>query len=367
MAMRYLPDTILALTFLAGFAVPRLAAQSSLPQTYSASLISRTTYESMSADRESNVKLYRNGSKELVEVTIAASAGKPRGVQVRYLFDLPAHKAYKRDMVNNTCSWMRYVDADMPSNYDPIAASATSLADLAQQNAKVVGTENVNGIPAKIEEISGPEGKSRVWIAEKGNFVVETEMPGPDGKPLTLLEVKQVSFSKPPDSLFAPPSNCDTQAPGEMSSTGISAHAETTLPEVKLSTNVNLGEKESKPHTEVSVGQPIPAGTSGATIMRVWVHPDYFKGSCPHQYTFYAGLQSTGPGDVRYAWIRSDGATSAPKVISFSGPHQSRTVQESWTLSGDPGKINKQWEQFQLDPPNGAVSQKIPITLVCTQ
>jgi len=138
MAIRYFRHTILALAFFSAFAVPRLSAQSSMPQTYSASLISRTTYESMSADRESNVKLYRNGSKEVVEVTIAASAGKPRGVQVRYLFDLPAHKAYKRDMINNTCSWMRYVDTDMPSNYDPIAASAASLAGLAQQNAKVV-------------------------------------------------------------------------------------------------------------------------------------------------------------------------------------------------------------------------------------
>ncbi len=369
MAMRYFQHTILALTFLAGFAVPRLAAQSSLPQTYSASLISRTTYESMPADREANVKLYRNGSKELVEVTIAAWAGKPRGIEVRYLIDLPAHKAYKRDVTNNTCSWMRYVDADMPSNYDPIAASATALADLAQQNAKVVGTENVNGIPAQIEEISGrpDQGVSKAWIAERGNFLVKNEFTGPDGRPLTLLEVKQVSFSKPPDSLFAPPSNCDTQAPGEMSSTGISAHAEAALPEVKVSTNVNLGDKESKPQTEISVGQPLAAGSGGATILRVWVHPDYFKGICPHQYTFYAGLQSAAPGDVRYAWIRSDGATGAPKVISFSGPHQSRTVQESWTLSGDPGKINKQWEQFQLDPPNGVVSQKIPITLVCTQ
>jgi len=121
---------------------------------------------------------------------------------------------------------------------------------------------------------------------------------------------------------------------------------------------------------EAGTGLPfghLSTGGSGARIGRVWVHPDYFKGSCPHQYTFYVGLQSTGVGEVRYTWLRSDGATSTPKVISFSGPNQSRTVQTSWTLAADPGKTDKEWEQLQLDPPNGAVSQKIPITLVCTQ
>ena len=53
-----------------------------------------------------------------------------------------------------------------------------------------------------------------VWIAEKGKFIVKMEMTPPDGKPIKMLEVKQVSFTPPLDSYFVTPSNCDTQAQG---------------------------------------------------------------------------------------------------------------------------------------------------------
>src|SRR5208283_1291558 len=117
------------------------------------------TVESMFSGKESTLKIFRNGPKELIDVSIAPWEGNPKGVHTINLFDLQAHKVYMRNETHGTCSWMRYVSADMP-NYDPIAAFAgASAADLAKQNPKSIGRETVNGIPATIEEISGPPGQ----------------------------------------------------------------------------------------------------------------------------------------------------------------------------------------------------------------
>jgi hypothetical protein len=74
-------------------------------------------------------------------------------------------------------------------NYDPNAASASP--DFGKPNPGGP-TEIVNGIPAKIQEVSGPPGHptATIWIAERGKFIVNMEMTPPDGEPITKLEVK---------------------------------------------------------------------------------------------------------------------------------------------------------------------------------
>ena len=152
---------------------------------------------------------------------------------------------------------MRYVSAEMP-NDDPIAASASP--DFVKLTSNATGTEIVNGIPAGIAEVSGPPGqpKARVWIAEKGKFIVKMEMTPPDGKPIKMLEVKQVSFTQPLDSYFVTPSNCDTQAQGEMTNTGFSAHAEGHV-EAEGTGSVNL--KTNETHGEATVRTSGMAGS----------------------------------------------------------------------------------------------------------
>jgi hypothetical protein len=98
-----------------------------------------------------------------------------------------------RNVTHGTCSWMSYVSADMP-NYDPIAASASPDFGKVNPNGP---TEIVNGIPAKIQEVSGAPGqpKAKIWIAEQGKFIVKMEMTPPNSQPIKMLEVKEVSFA----------------------------------------------------------------------------------------------------------------------------------------------------------------------------
>jgi len=145
---RYFRPILLIPIFLYAVAVLPLPGQSPQPQTYSVSAVGMGTVESMFTGKESTLKIFRNGPKELIDVTIAPWEANPKGVHTINLFDLQAHKVYMRNVTHNTCSWMRYVSADMP-NYDPIAASAMA-AGFAKQNSDAT-TEIVNGIPARIE------------------------------------------------------------------------------------------------------------------------------------------------------------------------------------------------------------------------
>jgi hypothetical protein len=288
----------------------------------------------MFTGKESTLKIFRNGPKELIDVTIVPWEANPKGIHTINLFDLQAHKVYMRNVTHSTCSWMRYVSADMP-NYDPIAASASP--DFGKLNPTGTGTETVNGIPARVEEVSGPPGqpKARVWIAEKGKFIVKIEMTPPDGKPIKMLEVKQVSFTQPLDSYFVTPSNCDTQAQGEMTSTGFSSHAEAQV-EAKGSGSVDL--KTNETHGEVAVrtsgmagsqgspspmrnrgmGATSPQATSRVTDVHLHLVPDHYAGPCPSQIQLVAEITTNGPGTVWYRFLAGAVSHSPEGTATFS-------------------------------------------------
>jgi hypothetical protein len=230
MAARYFRSFFLGLVLVPGFAILPLLAQSATPQTYALTTVSLMTEASMFSGRAANLKIYRNGSKELVDLTLLPGKTGSQDVHISYLFDFQAHKAYTLDVNTKACSWMNYVSARAPVNYDPLTGSDAILAELAKQSPKMLGTQVVNGISAKVEEFAIPgQGQVKLWIAEKGNFIVKMESPGQDGKSQTQLEVKQLSFAKPSDALFAPPSNCGTQTQGEWSDTRVRAHGETRV------------------------------------------------------------------------------------------------------------------------------------------
>jgi hypothetical protein len=221
--------------FVAILAGARLSAQSSAPQAYSLTEITNQTEASMFTGQPSTVKIYRSDSKELVEITITPWSANPKGVHMSYLFDFAAHKAYTRDLEQNACSWMKYVSPDAPVTYDPITGSQQMMPKLAKSMGgavKVVGTESLNGIPARIEVISFPSMPGvpdmlKAWIAEEGGFAIKFVGPAPGtGKPETTFEIKQLSFARPPASVFAAPTGC-SETQGEWSDTGVNAQSST--------------------------------------------------------------------------------------------------------------------------------------------
>jgi len=237
-----------------------LSAQSSAPQAYSLTEVTHETEASLATGRPSTVKVYRSDSKELVELTIAPWSANPKGVHMSYLFDFAAHKAYTRDLDHNACSWMKYVSADAPTTYDPITGSAQAMPKLAKAiggTLKVLGTETINGIPAKIEAISSPGAPDlfKGWTAEKGDFMLKFVGPAPGtGTPETTFEVKQLSFARPPNALFAAPTGC-TETQGEWSNAGLNASASET---------VTAGTPSSQPSGEASAPSASPQAATPA-------------------------------------------------------------------------------------------------------
>jgi hypothetical protein len=337
--MRYFRPMFLGLVFMASSVVPYLQAQSSTPQTYSVTLVSNLTEVSVFSGRESNVKINRNGLKELVEVTLAPQGGSSKGVHMRYLFDFQAHKAYTLDVVTNSCSWMKYVSADAPVNYDPITGSAVMLAETAKAKPNVLGTETINGVPTKVEELVAPgQGKTKIWLAEKGNFIVKLEGVGPDDKPTVNMEIKQLTYGKPLDTLFSVPPNCTTQTQGEWSSTGVNAHAETSV-EAQGSGSANLATSQSQGAASLrtsgtagsqTAAKPAPTGTvsqvarptqanSRVTEVRLHLVPDSYSGPCPAKVQLVGTITSDGPGTAYYQFQAGAVGGNREGTVNFSG------------------------------------------------
>ena len=321
MVIRHLRFVVLGLVFVSGLVAAWLSAQSSAPQAYTLTTISQMTEVSMFTGRASNLKIYRNGSKELVDLTVPPAGAGSKGVHMSYLFDFEAHKAYTLDVVNNACSWMNYVSADAPVNYDPITGSAVMLAETAQAKPNVLGTETINGIPTKVEELVAPgQGKTKIWLAEKGNFIVKLEGLGPDGKPIMSMEIKQLTYGKPPDSLFSAPPNCTTQTQGEWSNMGVNAHAETSVEahgsgSANLATNQTQGEVTVRtPGPTGSQSSPKPeragAGGMGATSPQA--------SSRVTEVQLVADITTNGPGTVWYRFLAGAVSHSPEGTVSFS-------------------------------------------------
>jgi hypothetical protein len=68
---KYFRSFSLLLVFLSAVTVVRLTGQSPQPQTYSVSAVGMGTVESMFSGKESTLKIFRHGPKELIDVTIA--------------------------------------------------------------------------------------------------------------------------------------------------------------------------------------------------------------------------------------------------------------------------------------------------------
>lgn len=211
-------------------------------------LKSGTVVEAMFSGGIADVEVHRLGMIEVVELRIPAGEGRAEEIHVRHLFDVKAHKVYMNDLARHTCSWMTYTPADMPAAYDPLSFPPLPSDELAK--AAKARRESVNGMPAWINAQDGPMGKMKIWLTVDGNIPVKMELTRDDGKTITLLEVKSIRYEKPNAALLAAPGNCTTQAQGEWTENGISAHGEGSI-DASASGSVNLETGETKSNADV--------------------------------------------------------------------------------------------------------------------
>jgi hypothetical protein len=147
---------------------------------------------------DQTMEISRDGNRVAVETSYPRD-GKPNGFHVRAIYDLAAGKNYSVDLNQSPaqCSAGNF-SGDWG---DPFGG----LGELAALHPKDIGTETVNGMAAKVQELTipGQPGPAKVWIEGKYGLVLKLEMGGK-----TVMEVKKVSFAKPPASALAMPAAC---------------------------------------------------------------------------------------------------------------------------------------------------------------
>jgi hypothetical protein len=133
------------------------------------------------------IKVSRNGSKEVVELT-------GDSYHLRHWYDFAAHKIYTLDLAANRCTVQEYGSPYAPLWFDPIGGSADMIKQMSGPEApKFVRKETVNGIAAKVAEAVFAQGKFIYWLDEKYGFMVKQNAAIAKRPEQTIFEVKQLA------------------------------------------------------------------------------------------------------------------------------------------------------------------------------
>ena len=176
------------------------------------------------------VRVVRDGPKELIEQTLPPYPGRPEAFRTRLIYDFQAHTLYSQVLSDATvpCGLATYTSPEAPIEFDVISGAAEVLKQVvALGSLRQVGAEAIDGAKYKIMEASAQSTTARVWLAETGGFPLKMIVVTPDGKQQTYLELKHLSFAKPPASTFDPPKGC--LPAGTSSSSGGTSSATVTL------------------------------------------------------------------------------------------------------------------------------------------
>jgi hypothetical protein len=306
------------LLVVSGLLAAPAGAQTPTPQAYTLSAEAVTKYGDKIL-----VTIYRDGPKERVEI---ASEGVP-GKMIS-IYDFESHKMYMiMTGPQPSCSALRYLSARAPIDEDPVTGSAQTLANLPKgSQRKFVRREVVNGIPARLEEITVPANApapdvvqpSRLWLSEADGMIVKMEGASRGGRPSTLLEVKQFATAKPQAALFSPPAPCP-MTDAEMDDSGLMrGHAEADL-SAKASGEVNLADRTGNASVAVSGAQgktPTQSPVAGVTAVALQVREVPGPAPCGRKLEAKGAVTVNGPATV---WYRFYANVSG---LEFSGGQQ---------------------------------------------
>ncbi len=269
------------------------------PQTYSMTV-------SMPMGPGTTLKIARDGSKESLEQIVPKSANGP-GMHIRQIYDFASHRYWTISFDGSPCIVSTYTSPSLPSMFDPVSGADEMRAGLAQNKPAALRSEAVNGIATNVYELPVPEikGKMRMFLEEKHNFAVKIVLVAADGKEQTQMEVKSLSFAKPPADLFVPPQNCRVQG-GESSATG--GHAETEI-RARATGEKSLGEAQPSPRAaqkQPSAGpasRPAPAAAAVTEVRAVGVTPAHYTGTYPPTFDFTFSITANGPLEAKWVLV----------------------------------------------------------------
>ena len=230
MTRRHFRPLVLGFALVSMCAPPLVRAQTSKrPEAYSLTMISPM--------EQMTVKVYRNGTKERVDLTVGPGGSNPKEVHQILLFDSQAHEAYAQDPASHACYRTQNPSEKTPSDveFDPFMAFGRAGASAAKMipGGKLVGTQTINGLTAKLYET----GEEKLWWSDVYDLPIKIEMIQPNFPPMVMMEIKRLDPTAPPASFFAAPSGC-TETQGKWTEGGFEASGQST---------VTLGAIEPKP------------------------------------------------------------------------------------------------------------------------
>ena len=190
---------------LANLAVSELRAQyAPAPDAYSVTEINSMFGPAVT------IHIERDGPRAVIDNSVPPQNATSKASHTRSLYDLQQKTTLTWDASDDSAGCGK---STFSGDWgDPFASSAQMSSDLEKQHAKEVGAETLNGIATKVFEVDIQSSKAKVWVENKYGVVIKLEMTDKDGQPKTIIEVKQLSFSKPAASVFVLPAKCAAAA-----------------------------------------------------------------------------------------------------------------------------------------------------------
>jgi hypothetical protein len=151
------------------------------------------------------MKTYRLGSKAVVDTRSAPDAMGAKAIHTRTLYDLQGMESLSWDPEGTSAECNK---STFSGDWGDPFAGAEELTE----GTKQVGVETIHGIAAKVLEGSIGTDRVKVWLDGKTGLVLKAQMTPVSGSPRTAIEVTEVSFTRPPASVFDIPANCAAAA-----------------------------------------------------------------------------------------------------------------------------------------------------------
>jgi len=311
--LRVFTGLVLGPALMASLALPAAAQPAALPQTYS------FVGTNAMFGAPQNVKVNRNGSMELIERTRPAAPGRGE-LHDKLLYDFQAHKIYSMNPTTNQCTVQEYGSAFAPM-FDPVGGSQEMTAGLADAPQGAMKRETVNGIATRFVEmpLPGNQGKYKIWVEEKSNFLVKLVAAMAGAPEETQLEIRDLSYAPSPAALFVAPEGCVRIGGVSLSNGGHSEVAvDVNIPTqtVDLATGKVTGAQPNAPEIKpVPANGPVQRGK--VTQVRMRLVPDSYAGKCPGHVQLVGEITTDGPGTVWYRFLAGAVSHSPEGTLTF--------------------------------------------------
>jgi hypothetical protein len=91
---------------------------------------------------------------------------------------------------------------------DPFGMTAEIASGVAKGELKLSGTEMAGGVSSEVYTGGNGQATTKAWLDKADGLVMRAVISAPGSPPMTLVDIRKVSFAAPPPSLFAPPPGC---------------------------------------------------------------------------------------------------------------------------------------------------------------